>query len=793
MEVGASSDVDQRIRRVRRTSAMATALRASATLHAVLTTSWLVLSAVWISRTEGGALAYGIVGIFASTARLVWYACTAYVQVRCVRALLLRRGAVDGDDMDGSEDEGEVDGMHPEVAQAYADLGRWDGVASACIGVEAAAFVAQCVGAAVDASENLEVAVASASCALLALLLRLTWAQGTPLRWRKWWKDDAELWRAHADARNAKVGGTDAVRRFAALAVADARAKGRTKAQIASGMAILAKRRKWTHQVHTEGIGEVLDNKRVLSAMATHRYAVAAYTGFLLDAGRCAPFAPCVLGWKHGAFSPWRWREQRNTPVEDNFIGGHAARFARAAGVELRDVRAGSCENWAAKRRRRQHAGGHASRSRQGKEYLPAHFLTMVHDAKLVILSIRGTENLDDILVDVSADGLAIQPEDLGREDRNSESQTSDGEVGEGERTKVEQMKDWYPGYLGYAHKGVLLAARILARNLEKGEALAALREGVNAGYQVRITGHSLGGSIAAVLVLRWRTLFQAKAVVFSPLPVLDSRAVDVIGPDILRDTITCMIFGDDIVPRLSMAAMRRLADAAAEAWEGDHINSPVHLSQWQGFTFALKHACLCMWCAGKHAQQEPIALRNVPSSHAGLDGRIDGPGSATQQPSTCQVNMGPSHSSDSPSVKPISAGRAPATEEEYCAPSRSSAEPTITTQIKNCQGRQLDLKAVGKMRPRVSIKEPQLVQVGHIYHLQVGKESNDPLTSSRLIVGGKYSLQTRSSAFFNEVVLSDYMLLDHLPWRTSAAIVDLARVVAPHLQESDIEAVMEA
>ena len=797
--VDAPSDVDVHVRVARHRASMATALRASAVLHAGLTTSWSVLSALWIARTDGGTRAYGVVGVFASTVRLVWYACIAHFQVRCVRAMLRRRVAVrDGrtevaeEVEDDAMEDNDVDGLHPEVVQAYTVLGRWDTVASAVIGVEAAAFVAQCVGAVLDGPENLGVATAAASCALAALLLRLTWAQGTPLRWRRWWNDDVELWRMHADARNAKIGGTEAVRRFAALAMAGARAKGRSKVQIASGVAMLARRRKWTHQTYAEEIGEFLDKKRVLSAMAMHRYAVAAYTGFLLDAGRCAPFAPCVLGWKHGAFFPWRWRKQRNTPVEDNLIGGHAARFAKAAGVELEDVCAGSCENWAAKRRRRQHAKGHASRSRQGKEYLPAHFLAMVHEAKLMVLSIRGTENLDDILVDVSADGLAIQPEDLGMDDWNAEKQGSDGENGEIEKDVHSSLKDWYPGALGYAHRGVLLAARMLARNLERGPALAALREGLSAGYQLRITGHSLGGSIASVLVLRWRILFEARAVVFSPLPALDHRAVEVIGADTLRDTITCVIFGDDIVPRLSMVAMRKLADAAAEAWERDRIATPVQISHWQGFTFALKHACLCMWCAGQHSRQEPIARRSIPSIHAGLSERVNGTDTAMQESSAAQVSTEQAQSGVLPDTRTCPVRRAPATEEACRAPSRTTSDPASVQETRNEQDRNHCPKALGKTKPRMSIREPELVQQGLIYHLQACNGINSPLSSSRLIVGTNYSLQSRPSAFFDEVVLSDTMLLDHLPWRTSAAIVDLGKYFALHVPKADVEIVVE-
>uniref|UniRef100_A0A7S3UHD7 Fungal lipase-type domain-containing protein n=1 Tax=Picocystis salinarum TaxID=88271 RepID=A0A7S3UHD7_9CHLO len=794
IRVDARSDVDVRIRVARHRAAMATALRGSAVLHATLTTSWLVLSAVWISRTDGGTHAYGVVGIFASTVRLVWYACIAYFQVRCVHAVLRRRFAFHDARMEVADEveEEDVDGLHPEVVQAYTVLGRWDTVASAVIGAEAAAFVAQCVGAALNGSENVGVAAAAASCALAALLLRLTWAQGTPLRWRRWWKDDVELWRMHADARNAKIGGAEAVRRFAALAMAGARAKGRSKVQIASGVAMLARRRNWTHQKQTGEIGEILDEKRVLSAMAMHRYAVAAYTGFLLDAGRCAPFAPCVLGWKHGAFFPWRWRKQRNTPVEDNLIGGHAARFAKAAGVELEDVCAGSCENWAAKRRRRQHAGGHASRSRQGKEYLPAHFLTMVHDAKLVVLAIRGTENLDDILVDVTADGLAIQPEDLGMDDWNIEKQGSDNENGGIEKATHTNLKDWYPGALGYAHRGVLLAARMLARNLEKGPALAALREGLSAGYQLRITGHSLGGSIASVLVLRWRILFEAKAVVFSPLPALDHRAVEVIGADILRDTITCVIFGDDIVPRLSMVAMRKLADAAAEAWERDRIASPVQIPHWQGFTFALKHACLCMWCAGQHSRQEPIARRSIPSSHAGLGDRVNGSDTTIQESPTSQLSVEQGQSGFLPDVRSYPVWKAPATEEACRVPSSATADPASVQEMRNHQDREHCPKALGKTKPRMSIREPELVQQGLIYHLQACSGLTSSLSSSRLIVGTNYSLQTRPSTFFDEVVLSDNMLLDHLPWRTSAAIVDLGNYFASHVHRADVEIVVE-
>lgn len=146
----------------------------------------------------------------------------------------------------------------------------------------------------------------------------------------------------------------------------------------------------------------------------------------------------------------------------------------------------------------------------------PAHYLAIDHENCCIILSIRGTNEMVDFLTGAS---YATEPF-LG----------------------------------GHAHRGAVEAARFLAERY--GPEMASLQR-QHPGYAVRVTGHSLGAAVGvlAVALLRapgapaWES--PPEAVLFSTPPCATeplARHCDAFAIN--------TVFGDDVVGRLSLAAL---------------------------------------------------------------------------------------------------------------------------------------------------------------------------------------------------------------------------------------------
>merc|ERR1719207_458229 len=150
----------------------------------------------------------------------------------------------------------------------------------------------------------------------------------------------------------------------------------------------------------------------------------------------------------------------------DNPWQGNARAFCRYAHIELGDLRGGRI----GKRKVRAEAFNLASG-------LLAYFISTVRDTRCVVVAVRGTGDLNDVLLDLSAYEIAVTAEDLGLpEDQNA-------------------CKRW-----GWAHFGVLNAVRELARELtgEDGQS-GPLNDllgpgGECEGWDLRVVGQSLGG-----------------------------------------------------------------------------------------------------------------------------------------------------------------------------------------------------------------------------------------------------------------------------------------------------------
>ena len=162
--------------------------------------------------------------------------------------------------------------------------------------------------------------------------------------------------------------------------------------------------------------------------------------------------------------------------------------------------------------------------------YRPAHFVAVDHGNKEVVVAIRGTMSLHDVLVD-----LVCQSNDF----------TS---VYDNDETLME----------GKAHGGFLKSAQVLSNDLHE---LVATTLCDHPNYTLVIVGHSLGGGVATLLALLWARIPQFRK--------CNVRAISYASPCVVceklsqapftRRHVTSVVTGDDIVSRFGLSTFREL------------------------------------------------------------------------------------------------------------------------------------------------------------------------------------------------------------------------------------------
>ncbi|XP_034426548.1 sn1-specific diacylglycerol lipase beta [Hippoglossus hippoglossus] len=150
-------------------------------------------------------------------------------------------------------------------------------------------------------------------------------------------------------------------------------------------------------------------------------------------------------------------------------------------------------------------------------------FVSLDHKQEAILVAIRGTLSLKDVLTDLSA---------------------------ECENLPIE-------GVMGacYAHKGMYQAASYIYKKLVT-DGILNQAFSVAPEYKLVIAGHSLGAGTASLLALLLRNSFpNLQCYAFSPPGGLLSKAL----ADYSKDFVVSVVLGKDLVPRLSIPNMEDL------------------------------------------------------------------------------------------------------------------------------------------------------------------------------------------------------------------------------------------
>ncbi|XP_054913434.1 diacylglycerol lipase-beta [Poeciliopsis prolifica] len=234
----------------------------------------------------------------------------------------------------------------------------------------------------------------------------------------------------------------------------------------------------------------------------------------LEKAAHCMQFAAAAYGWPLYVYSnPFtapcklsgdccRTRAAEYDIVGGDHLGCHFSSILQTTGLQYRDFIYVSFHN---------------------QIYEIPFFVALDHKREAVLVAVRGTLSLKDVLTDLSA---------------------------ECENLPVEGVSG-----ACYAHKGMCQAAGYIYKKLVN-DGILNQAFSVAPEYKLVVTGHSLGAGTAALLAILLRTSFPTlQCYSFSPPGGLLSKAL----AEYSKDFVVSVVLGKDLVPRLSIPNMEDL------------------------------------------------------------------------------------------------------------------------------------------------------------------------------------------------------------------------------------------
>ncbi|KAE8905381.1 hypothetical protein PF005_g685 [Phytophthora fragariae] len=289
-----------------------------------------------------------------------------------------------------------------------------------------------------------------------------------------------------------------------------------------------------------------------------------------------------IYGWPiYVWYSPCYWFRMFGCfkkPVEDqvfehdNFVHGNRASFVNYTGVQDSELVYLNCFNFV---------------------FQAPYCIVKDKKRKELIISVRGSMSFYDFVTDGLAQIVRMEPSEL-------------------------------PNDIPYSfdtrtHYGMLRTARQIFKDLQEGTRKAVFwnfamancsNEGLTGDdWKVVVCGHSMGAGVGCILAMLLRKVFpNTKAFLYAPPPLFDPEAAAW-----TKTFATTAVYGDDIVPRLSIANMATLRDEMAVHYDAV-ATEPLYKVKY-GVHGKLKDL--------KQDRQQPVAAAGPEPSQRETFGRL--------------------------------------------------------------------------------------------------------------------------------------------------------------------------